>query len=122
MKTIRHWQKIRMGVLAAGVSAALLVSAPPVAEAGVWGTVIQGAIGAIRAQNKYSDVRSQLLDMGNSPAVQKKLLDQDQAKRGRDDSEENILLVDGVMNQLISRGEIGMHDLSCSRHGRLPAS
>ncbi len=93
-----------MGALTAGVSAALLIPAPPVAEAGIWGTVIQGAIGAIRAQNKYSDVRSQLLDMGNSPAVQKKLFDQDRAKHGQDDSEENLLLVDGVMNQLIERG------------------
>ena len=108
MKSKRLLKKIRMGVLTAGVSAALLVPAPPVAEAGVWGTVIQGAIGAIRAQNKYSDVRSQLLDMGNSPVVQKKLFDQDRAKHGQDDSEENRLLVDGVMNQLISRGEYAL--------------
>ena len=108
MKSLRHWKKVRMSVLTAGVSAALLIPAPPVAEAGIWGTVIQGAIGAIRAQNKYSDVRSQLLDMGNSPVVQKKLFDQDRAKHGQDDSEENRALIDGIMQQLIERGEYAL--------------
>jgi len=105
MKAKRLWKKMRMGVLAAGVSAALLVPAPPVAEANILVDVITGAIGATTAYHTYLDG---ILNMGNDPVVQKKLFDQDAAERGADESEENRALVDGVMNQLIERGEYAM--------------
>ena len=105
MKAIRILKKLRMGALAAGVSAALLVPAPQPAEASILIDAITGVIGAGVAYNNYL---GQLLGMGNSPVVQKKLLDQDVAKRGQDDSEETRALVDGVMNQLIERGEYAL--------------
>ena len=105
MKAKRILKKLRMGVLAAGVSAALLVPAPPTAEANILVDVITGAIGAGTAYNTYL---GKLLSMGNDPVTQKKLLDQDVAKRGEDTSEETRALVDGVMNQLITRGEYAM--------------
>ena len=105
MKAIRFLKKLRVGALAAGVSAALLVPAPQPAEASILIDAITGAIGAGVAYNNYL---GQLLGMGNSPVVQKKLLDQDVAKRGQDDSEETRALVDGVMNQLIERGEYAL--------------
>ena len=108
MKAKRIFKKLHLGFLAAGVTAALLVPTPPVAEAGIWGTVIRGAIGAVRAQGKYNGLKNEILAMGNSPVVQKKLLDQDVAKRGHDPSEEDLALVDGVMNQLIERGDYAL--------------
>lgn len=105
MKAKRLWKKMRMGVLAAGVSAALLAPAPSVAEANILVDVITGAIGAGSA---YSMYLGKVLALGNDPVVQKKLFDQDNAKRGADLSEENRALVDGVMNQLIDRGEYAM--------------
>ena len=81
MKAIRILKKLRMGALAAGVSAALLVPAPQPAEASILIDAITGVIGAGVAYNNYL---GQLLGMGNSPVVQKKLLDQDVAKRGQD--------------------------------------
>lgn len=105
MKAKRFWKKMRMGVLAAGVSAALLAPAPSVAEANILVDVITGAIGAGTAYNMYL---GKILALGNDPVVQKKLFDEDNAKRGADLSEENRALVDGVMNQLIGRGEYAM--------------
>ena len=105
MKAIRTLKQLRMGALAAGVSAALLVPAPQPAEASILIDAITGVIGAGVAYNNYL---GQLLGMGNSPVVQKKLLDQDVAKRGQDESEETRALVDGVMNQLIERGEYAL--------------
>ena len=105
MKAKRLWKKMRMGALAAGISAALLVPAPPVAEASILVDVITGAIGAGTAYHSYLDG---ILKMGNDPVVQKKLFDKDTAERGADESEENRVLVDSVMNQLIERGEYAM--------------
>ena len=105
MKAKRFWKKMRMGVLAAGVSAALLVPASPVAEANILVDVITGAIGATSAYHTYL---GGILKMGNDPVVQKKLFDQDAAERGADETEENRVLIDGIMNQLIERGEYAM--------------
>lgn len=105
MKAKRFWKKMRMGVLAAGVSAALLVPALPVAEANILVDVITGAIGATSAYHTYL---GGILKMGNDPVVQKKLFDQDAAERGADETEENRVLIDGIMNQLIERGEYAM--------------
>ena len=96
---------MRMGALAAGISAVLLIPAPPVAEANILVDVITGAIGASTAYSSYLD---KLLMMGNDPVVQNKLYNQDSSKRGTDVSEENRALIDGVMNQLIARGEYAM--------------
>ena len=101
MKAKRLWKKMRMGVLAAGVSAALLAPAPPVAEANILVDVITGAIGATTAYHTYL---GGILNMGNDPVVQKKLLDQDQAERGVDESAEDAAVIDSVMHQLIDRG------------------
>ena len=54
MKAKRILKKLRMGALAAGVSAALLVPAPPVAEANILVDVITGAIGASAAYSRLS--------------------------------------------------------------------
>lgn len=101
MKAKRLWKKMRMGVLAAGISAALLVPSPSVAEANILVDVITGAIGATSAYHTYLDG---VLRMGNDPVVQKKLFDQDRGERGVDESEEDVAIIDGVMNQLIERG------------------
>ncbi len=101
MKAKRILKKLRMGVLAAGVSAALLAPAPPVAEANILVDVITGAIGATTAYHTYL---GGILNMGNDPVVQKKLLDQDQAERGVDESAEDAAVIDSVMHQLIDRG------------------
>ena len=62
MKAKRIFKKLHLGFLAAGVTAALLVPTPPVAEAGIWGTVIRGAIGAVRAQGKYNGLKKEPVD------------------------------------------------------------
>ena len=101
MKANRILKKIRMGALAAGISAALLIPTPPVAEANILVDVITGAIGATTAYHTYL---GGILKMGNDPVVQKKLFDQDRAERGVDESEEDTAVIDGVMNQLIEKG------------------
>ncbi|MBP5200159.1 MAG: M48 family metalloprotease [Schwartzia sp.] len=105
MKAKRILKKLRMGALAAGVSAALLVPAPPVAEANILVDVITGAIGASAA---YSTYLNGILNMGNDPVVQQKLFDEDRAENGVDESAEDAAVIDSVMNQLIERGEYAM--------------
>ncbi|WP_294520748.1 M48 family metallopeptidase [uncultured Anaerovibrio sp.] len=95
------------GLLACTFSFAPL-SAPAVAEAGGWdllGTVL-GTVS--QATMEYEQVRTYLLNWGNSPETQQKTLDETVQKYGIDNSVEHNERVSRVLNQLIDKGHYAM--------------
>lgn len=99
-----HWRK-KLGslILTGAVAVSSMVTVPSVAYAKVdpW----MAAAGALASTLAYKSCLASILDMGNNAYNQIVIWKQDMAQNGRDDNENNHVIVDNIMNRLVKNGK-----------------